>query len=85
MTSQAGKRIAIPKEALLEDFGVYSVMVQVTGESFEKREVRVGKRNSEWIEILSGLKQDDIIVSKGVYQVKMASMSGEAPPHGHEH
>lgn len=75
----------IPEMALLEDYGVYSVIVQLTGESFERRLITIGKRNGEYIEVLKGLKPGEVVVTKGAYQVKMASMSGQAPAHGHAH
>ncbi|WP_350095882.1 efflux RND transporter periplasmic adaptor subunit [Imperialibacter sp.] len=75
----------IPIAALLEDYGAYSVIVQVSGESFERRSVVTGSRNGHEVEILSGLVPGEVIVTKGAYQVKMASMSGQAPAHGHAH
>jgi len=81
----AKKSIVIPKSALLEDYGSFSTIVQLTGESFERRLVTVGKRNGSHIEITSGLAQGEVVVTTGAYQVKMASMSGAAPAHGHAH
>jgi cobalt-zinc-cadmium efflux system membrane fusion protein len=75
----------IPTSALLEDYGYYSVIVQLSGESFERRPITVGARNGDKIEVLSGLELGEVVVSKGAYQVKMASMSGEVPAHGHSH
>ncbi|WP_422350864.1 efflux RND transporter periplasmic adaptor subunit [Flagellimonas sp.] len=75
----------IPVNALLEDYGSYSVMVQLSGESFERRPVKIGKRNGENVEILEGLQIGEVVVTTGAYQVKMASMSGSTPSHGHEH
>lgn len=75
----------VPTQSILEDYGIYSVIVQITGESFEKREITAGKRNSEYTEILDGLQEGEMVVIDGAYQVKMAGMSGEAPVHGHEH
>jgi len=75
----------IPVNALLENYGTYSVMVQLSGESFERRPVKIGKRNGEIVEILQGLEVGEVVVTKGAYQVKMASMSGSTPAHGHEH
>jgi hypothetical protein len=77
--------IVVPTQSILEDYGIYSVIVQISGESFDKREITLGKRNSEYTEVLSGLQVGDMIVVDGAYQVKMAGMSGEAPAHGHEH
>ena len=79
------QNIMIPVNALLEDYGSYSVMVQLSGESFERRPVKIGKRNGENVEILQGLQVGEVVVTTGAYQVKMASMSGSTPAHGHEH
>ena len=75
----------IPESALLEDFGRYTVMVQVSGEGFDRRTVTVGRRNGSRVQIKGGLNAGEVIVTNGSYQVKMASMSGQAPAHGHEH
>ncbi|MDH5474944.1 MAG: efflux RND transporter periplasmic adaptor subunit [Cyclobacteriaceae bacterium] len=75
----------VPKSALLEDYGNYSVVVELSGESFERRPVTVGKRNGEQVEIITGLTVGEMVVTKGAYQVKMASMSGAVPAHGHDH
>jgi RND family efflux transporter MFP subunit len=81
----ATQNTMIPVNALLEDYGSYSVIVQLSGESFERRPVKIGKRNGENVEILQGLEVGEVVVTKGAYQVKMASMSGSTPAHGHEH
>jgi len=81
----ATQNTMIPVNALLEDYGSYSVIVQLSGESFERRPVKIGKRNGENVEILQGLETDEVVVTTGAYQVKMASMSGSTPAHGHEH
>lgn len=81
----ANESLIIPVNALLEDYGSYSVMVQHSGESFERKPISIGKRNGENVEILTGLKLGEVVVTKGAFQVKMASMSGTTPAHGHEH
>jgi len=75
----------VPESALLEDYGNYSVIVQLSGESFERRPITIGKRNGKNVEVLKGLQVGDVVVTTGAYQVKMASMSGSTPAHGHEH
>lgn len=77
--------IVIPKSALLEDYGNYSVIVQLSGESFERRNVVIGKQTANDVEIIKGLNTGEVIVTIGAYQVKMQSMSGQAPAHGHAH
>ena len=76
---------SVPEAALLEDYGNYSVMVQLSGESFERRPITIGKRNGKNVQVLKGLQVGDVVVTTGAYQVKMASMSGTTPAHGHEH
>lgn len=77
--------LAVPAGCLMEDYGNYSVIVQLSGESFERRNVTLGKRNGSEVEIIKGLSVGEVVVTKGAYQVKMASMSGQAPAHGHAH
>ena len=81
----AEEGITVPEAALLEDYGNYSVIVQTSGESFERRPVRIGKRNGKSAQVIAGLEVGEVVVTTGNYQVKMASMSGETPGHGHEH
>ncbi len=75
----------VPESALLEDYGSYSVIVQLSGESFERRPISIGKRNGKSVEVRNGLQVGEVVVTSGAYQVKMASMSGATPAHGHEH
>ena len=77
--------IVIPETALLEDYGNFSVIVQLSGESFERRPIKTGRRNGDQVEVVQGLKAGEFVVTQGAYQVKMASMSGELPAHGHAH
>ncbi|CAL66098.1 efflux RND transporter periplasmic adaptor subunit [Christiangramia forsetii] len=82
---EAKAGIVVPEAALLEDYGNYSVIVQTGGESFERRPVKIGKRNGRNAQVLSGLEAGEVVVTTGFYQVKMASMSGTTPAHGHDH
>lgn len=79
------KGLVVPVSCLMEDYGNYSVIVQLSGESFERRNVKLGKRNGSEVEITKGLSEGEVVVTKGAYQVKMASMSGQAPAYGHAH
>lgn len=75
----------IEKSAILEDHGLKYVFVQLSGESFEKRFVNIGVSNGREVEITSGLKAGERIVSKGAYFVKLASMAGALPASAHNH
>jgi RND family efflux transporter MFP subunit len=77
--------MAVPETALIEEEGTYQVYVHVSGESFEKRRVTTGIEDRGWVEITSGLREGEHVVTKNAYQVKLASLSSEAPAHGHAH
>jgi RND family efflux transporter MFP subunit len=79
------KVLSISKPAVLEDQSIFYVFVQTEGESYEKRFITLGSDNGKEIEITSGLKEGDRVVSKGAYFVKLASLTGALPAHGHEH
>lgn len=77
--------IILPVSSLIEEQGKYYVYVQTGGESFEKREVELGGSNGKDIQILKGLNEEERVVTKGAYQIKLSTASGALPAHGHEH
>ncbi len=77
--------LVVPESALLEEYGKFSLMVQVGGESYERRQVDTGRRNGGMVEIIDGLIPGERGVTSGAYQVKMASMAASMPAHGHIH
>ena len=77
--------ISLPETALTEEQGVYFVYVRIHGDEYRKQEVRIGESDGIRREILSGLNEGDEVVTKGAYQVKLASVSGAIPGHTHNH
>ncbi|MDQ3019013.1 MAG: efflux RND transporter periplasmic adaptor subunit [Bacteroidota bacterium] len=77
--------LAIPVSSLIEEQGLFYVYIQTEGESFQKREVKLGGTDGINIEILSGIEEGERVVTKGAYNIKLATMSGNIPAHGHEH
>jgi membrane fusion protein, heavy metal efflux system len=80
-----GEALVIPMSAILEEQGTYYVYVQTAGESFEKREVKLGASDAAQVQLLSGVQEGERVVTKGAYQIKLATLSGTMPAHGHEH
>ena len=76
--------LSIPVSALTNEMGIYYVYVQIDEEGYRKQEVALGANNGKEVQIIKGLHPGDRVVTKGAYQVKMASASG-AIPHGHSH
>jgi RND family efflux transporter MFP subunit len=78
--------MTIPVSALTEEQGIYFVYVQLSSDSFEKREVRTGLSDGIRTEILSGLNKGEKIVTQGAVSVKLAQSTGTSDTHsGHEH
>ncbi|MGI8893612.1 MAG: efflux RND transporter periplasmic adaptor subunit [Bacteroidia bacterium] len=84
-TTPISNALVVPVTSLIEEQGSFYVYVQTSGENFQKREVKTGASNGVSVQILSGISEGERIVTKGAYQIKLASTSGELPAHGHEH
>lgn len=77
--------LVMPVTALVEEQGVFYVYVQTEGESFQKREVKLGANDGQQVQVLSGVAEGERVVIKGAYQIKLSTASGALPAHGHEH
>ena len=84
-TTASKNTLTIPRSALIEEQGSFFVYVQTSGEGFEKRELKLGANDGKRVQVLSGLKENERVVTKGGYQIKLATMSGTIPTHGHSH
>jgi RND family efflux transporter MFP subunit len=76
--------LAVPEGALVDEGPQQAVYVQRGGETFVRRVVETGLRSEGWVEIRSGLRPRDRVVTKGAYLVKLASSAGQMPA-GHVH
>lgn len=77
--------LALPHTALTEEQGSFYVYLQIDAEGYKKQEVTLGADNGKEVQILSGLKAGDKVVTEGAYQVRLASASATLPAHSHEH
>jgi cobalt-zinc-cadmium efflux system membrane fusion protein len=84
-TANAREALAIPHSALVEEGGWFVAYVQLGGETFEKRELRLGIRDGDWVQVLSGLKEGERIVTRGAYAIRLSTATGAIPAHGHTH
>lgn len=85
-TETNSKALTISNSALIEEQSNFFVLVQLTPESFEKREVKVGNTDGIKTEILSGISVKDRIIIRGAILVKLAGVSNSIDPHaGHVH
>ncbi|HXF49556.1 MAG TPA: efflux RND transporter periplasmic adaptor subunit [Verrucomicrobiae bacterium] len=77
--------LAVPETALIEEEGRYSAFVHLEGETFAKRAVDIGAKDNGWMEIKHGLSAGERVVTRGAYDIRLASLSTQLPAHGHEH
>lgn len=77
--------ISLPESALTEEQGLYFVYLKLDDECYKKQEVQLGTSNGERVEILSGLKDGDTVVTRGAIHVKLAAASNAIPAHSHNH
>lgn len=85
LTAPLQNVISVPVSALIEEQGVYSVYVREHEEAYKKVPVTLGADNGSEVQILSGLKAGDEVVTEGAYQIKLASASNAIPAHTHNH
>jgi cobalt-zinc-cadmium efflux system membrane fusion protein len=84
-TARVDEAVAVPESALVEEGDQLVAFVQVSGETFEKREIRAGIRDTGFVQVLDGIKEGERVVTKGAYAIRLSSISGVIPAHGHAH
>ena len=73
----------IPDSAILEEDRRWVAYTQLSGERFERREMRIGARDGQNAVILEGVALGERVVTGGVYRVHLASHSTALPTHAH--
>lgn len=81
----AATGVAIPRQAVLDDNGVPVVFIQVGGETFERRVLTLGATDGRMAHVVAGVEVGEMVVVQGAYQVRLASLSGNAFAGGHAH
>jgi RND family efflux transporter MFP subunit len=76
---------AVPREAVLTEAGRPYVFVQLGGESFARRFVEIATRDGDLVGIRTGIKPGERVVTRGAYDVQLASAAGGLPAEGHVH
>jgi membrane fusion protein, heavy metal efflux system len=77
--------VALPNSAIVEEGGQPIAFVQLNGETFEKRALKLGLRDGSFVQVLEGLKPGERVVTQGAYAIRLSSISGVIPAHGHAH
>lgn len=85
LSSPINNALVLPRTALTEEQGLHFVYVKLDDEGYQRREVILGADNGVDVQIVSGIHAGDNVVTKGAYQVRLASASASLPAHSHEH
>jgi RND family efflux transporter MFP subunit len=75
----------VPREAVLMEAGRPYVFVQVSGERFARRFVDVVSRDAGLVGVRAGVTPGDRVVTRGAYEVQLASAAKGLPAEGHVH
>jgi RND family efflux transporter MFP subunit len=79
-----GRSVVVPDSALIDDGGVTVTYVQVEGETFARRPVRVVGRQGD-ASAVSGLDVGERLVTRGGAEIRRASLLSTGAPEGHVH
>lgn len=84
-TDSSMEAMTLPVEAVTEEQGTYFVYVQDDSTCYRKQRVTTGMTDGKRIEITSGLKNGERVVTRGAMAVKLASVGNAIPAHTHNH
>lgn len=74
----------VPVESVTEQQGVKFVYIREHDDAYRKQPVTLGANDGRTVEIVSGLREGDLVVTEGTTFVRLAETSGVVPE-GHKH
>lgn len=84
-TSTMQRGIVIPLSSVVDEDGQPVAYVELEGELFERRPLKLGTRQGDRVQIVEGLVVGDRVVTRGAYNIRLQAASGAVPAHGHAH
>jgi cobalt-zinc-cadmium efflux system membrane fusion protein len=75
--------LSVPREAVIDINTRTYVFVQVDGEHFEKRAVSLGDADGAFVAVTSGVAKGERVVTRGGFDVHLASLVGVVESHRH--
>jgi RND family efflux transporter MFP subunit len=75
----------VPAAAVLMEAGRPYVFVQVGGEKFARRFIQIASRDGDRVGIASGVSLGERVVTRGAYEIQLASAASGLPAEGHVH
>jgi RND family efflux transporter MFP subunit len=84
-TRERTRVLAVPSAAVLMEAGRPYVFVQIGGERFARRFVEITSRDADLVGVKSGVTAGERVVTRGAYEVQLASAATGLPAEGHVH
>jgi membrane fusion protein, heavy metal efflux system len=84
-TSARTKLPTVPSAAVLMEAGRPYVFVQAGGEQFVRRFIEIVAREGDLVGVKSGVMPGERVVTRGAYEVQLASAASGLPAEGHVH
>lgn len=84
-TGKTVRGIVIPLSAVVDEDGQPVAYVELEGELFERRPLKLGTRQGDRVQVVEGLQAGDRVVTAGAYNIRLQAASGAVPAHGHAH
>ncbi len=86
-THSARNALSVPVDAVIRDGKGSHVYVESGKNTFEPRMVKTGIEDFDQVEILEGLKENDVIAATGAYLLysEFVLKKGSDPMAGHHH
>jgi hypothetical protein len=75
----------VPSAAVLMEAGRPYVFVQRGGERFVRRFIEIAARDGDLVGVSSGVSAGERVVTRGAYDVQLASAASGLPAEGHVH
>lgn len=83
LTRPIANTLSVPLSSLIEEQGIYSIFLREDADCYRKQTVTLGAGNGSDVQILSGLKPGDVVVTEAAYHLKLASATNSLPAHHH--
>lgn len=77
------RRLSVHRTAVVDINTRPYAFVQLDGEHFERRAVTLGRVDGPWVEIGSGLKEGERVVTKGGFDIHLNAFMGTIESHRH--
>jgi RND family efflux transporter MFP subunit len=84
-TGKTQKVPVVPRDAVLMEAGRPYVFVQIGGERFARRFIEIVSRDKDIVGIKGGLATGERVVTRGAYEIQLASAAKGLPAEGHVH